>query len=203
MNNDGKVNPGKGTVEDHGDLTIIGNATPRFCYGINLAIGYRGFEVSALLQGVGKRDFPMAGSTYLFGGRNYFTHHLDHFSSARPDGWLPRLTDGTGSGDADWKVNTGYNTSRYLLNAAYMRMKNLMVSYTFGDGLIEKMRLKGLRIYASCDNVPMPSIRRPSILSTPGQEEAVPQRRDSHPLWFRTEMPRSILSQEPLFVESI
>lgn len=153
MNNDGKVNPGKGTVEDHGDLTIIGNATPRFCYGINLAIGYRGFEVSALLQGVGKRDFPMAGSTYLFGGRNYFTHHLDHYSSARPDGWLPRLTDGTGSGDADWKVNTGYNSSRYLLNAAYMRMKNLMVSYTFGDGLIEKMRLKGLRIYASCDNV--------------------------------------------------
>ncbi len=153
VNGDGAVNPGKGTLDDHGDLTVIGNATPRFSFGINLAVGYRGLEVSALLQGVGKRDFPMAGSTYLFGGRNYFKDHLDHFSEDNPSGWLPRLTDGTGAGDQDWKVNTGYNTSRYLLNAAYVRLKNLMVSYTFADGLLKKMRLKGLKIYFSCDNL--------------------------------------------------
>lgn len=153
VNGDGAVNPGKGTKDDHGDLVIIGNATPRFAYGISLAAGYGGFEVSALLQGVGKRDFPMAGSTYLFGGRNYFTGHLDHFSPERPDGWLPRLTDGTGAGDVDWKVNTGYNTSRYLLNAAYMRLKNLTVSYSFPGKLIGRARLKRLRLYVSCDNV--------------------------------------------------
>lgn len=153
VNGDGEVNPGKGTLDDHGDLTVIGNATPRFSFGINLALGYKGFEVSALLQGVGKRDFPMAGSTYLFGGRNYFKDHLDRFSEENPSGWLPRLTDGTGAGDQDWKVNTGYNTSRYLLNAAYVRLKNLMVSYTFGKGVLDKIRLKGLKIYVSCDNV--------------------------------------------------
>lgn len=152
-NGDGSVNPGSGTLSDRGDLKIIGNATPRYSFGINLSVGYKGFEVSALLQGVGKRDFPMAGSTYLFGGRNYFTDHLDHYSDDRPDGWLPRLTDGTGGGDKDWKVNTGYNTSRYLLNAAYMRMKNLMVSYTFGGRTLGKMRLQNLRVYVSCDNL--------------------------------------------------
>jgi len=150
---DGKVNPGRGTLDDHGDLKVIGNSTPRFSFGINIALGYKGFEISTLLQGVGKRDFPMAGSTYLFGGRNYFTDHLDHFTYENPSGWLPRLTDGTGSGDMDWKVNTGYNTTRYLLDAAYMRMKNLMVSYTFPAGLLEKARIKRLRIYFSCDNV--------------------------------------------------
>ena len=149
----GVVNPGMGTLEDHGDLRIIGNATPRYSFGINLAVGYKGFEVSALLQGVGKRDFPMAGSTYLFGGRNSFKAHLDHFSGDNPSGWLPRLTDGTGAGDADWKVNTGYNTSRYLLNAAYMRMKNLTVSYSFGRRVLDRMKFKGLRIYVSCDNL--------------------------------------------------
>ena len=50
-------------------------------------------------------------------------------------------------------MNTGYNTTRYLLDAAYMRMKNLMVSYTFPAGLLEKARIKRLRIYFSCDNV--------------------------------------------------
>lgn len=153
VNGDGAVNPGKGTIDEPGDLVVIGNATPRFSFGINLALGYKGFEISTLLQGVGKRDFPMAGSTYLFGGRNYFTHHLNHFAEDNPGGWLPRLTDGTGAGDADWKVNTGYNTTRYLLDASYMRMKNLIVSYTFGDRLLERIRISGLRIYISCDNV--------------------------------------------------
>ena len=153
LDGDGAVNPGQGTLDDHGDLTIIGSVTPRVSYGVNLALGYRGFEISTLLQGVGKRDFPMSGSTYLFGGRNYFKDHLDHFSSENPGGRLPRLTDGTGAGDLDWKVNAGYNSTRYLLNAAYLRMKNLMVSYSFGERLLKHVRLKRLRVYLSCDNI--------------------------------------------------
>lgn len=69
VNRDGKVDPGKGTLDDHGDLRIIGNTTPKYSFGINLKAGYKGFQVSTLFQGVGKRDFPLAGSTYLFGGR--------------------------------------------------------------------------------------------------------------------------------------
>ncbi len=37
-------------------------------------------------------------------------------------------------------VNTGYNTTRYLLNAAYMRMKNLTVGYTFNKKTVETYR---------------------------------------------------------------
>ena len=121
-NGDGKVDPGKGTLSDHGDLQIIGNTTPRYSFGLNFNLGYKGFEISGLFQGVMKRDFPMAGSTYLFGGKNYFKEHLDYFSTTNPDAYLPRLTDPK---QTDFSVNTGYNTTRYLLNAAYMRMKNL------------------------------------------------------------------------------
>lgn len=64
-NRDGKVDPGKGTLEDHGDLKVIGNATPKYSFGINLNLGYKGFSVSTLFQGVAKRDFALAGSTYL------------------------------------------------------------------------------------------------------------------------------------------
>ena len=118
-NGDGKVDPGKGTLADHGDLQIIGNTTPRYSFGINLNLGYKGFEVSTLLQGVAKRDFPMAGSTYLFGGRNYFEEHLNHFSPENPNGYLPRLTDAsTGGGDIDWKVNTGYKPSKFCCKYA-------------------------------------------------------------------------------------
>lgn len=149
-NRDGKINAGKGTLDDHGDLKIIGNATPRYSFGINLNVGYKGFSVSTLLQGVAKRDFPMAGSTYLFGGKNYFKEHLDYFSPDNPDAYLPRLTDPK---TKDYDANVGYNTSRYLLNAAYMRMKNLMVSYTFNKKVLQAMHLENLRVYFTCDNL--------------------------------------------------
>lgn len=149
-NGDNKVDPGKGTLDDHGDLKIIGSATPKYSFGINLNAGYKGFEVSALFQGVAKRQFPMAASTYLFGGNNYFKEHLDYFNAQHPDGYLPRLTD---MGTKDYDANTGYNTTRYLLNAAYLRMKNLMVSYSFRPQLLKNIGLSYLKVYFTCDNL--------------------------------------------------
>lgn len=149
-NRDGKINPGKGTLADHGDLRIIGNTTPQYSFGINLNLGYKGLSLSALLQGVGKRDFPLAGSTYLFGGKNYFKEHLDYFSPSNPDAYLPRLTDPK---TVDYAANAGYNTTRYLVNAAYMRLKNLTLSYTFDKKMLKKLRVENLRVYFTCDNL--------------------------------------------------
>ena len=150
VNRDGKVDPGKGTLDDHGDLRIIGNTTPKYSFGINLKAGYKGFQVSTLFQGVGKRDFPLAGSTYLFGGKNYFKEHLDYFSPQNPGAYLPRLADPKTD---DYRVNAGYNTTRYMVNAAYMRMKNLTVSYTFDKKMLKALRLENLRLYFTCDNL--------------------------------------------------
>lgn len=150
VNGDHKVDAGKGTLDDHGDLRVIGNATPKYSFGINLNVGYKGFEISTLLQGVGKRDFALPGSSYLFGGSNYFKQHLDYFSAENPDAYLPRLG---GMNSLDTPVNIGYNTTRYLLNTAYMRMKNLMVSYTFEKKLMRSIGISDLRVYFTCDNL--------------------------------------------------
>ena len=146
----GKVDPGKGTLADHGDLKKIGNATPKYSFGINLNAGYKGFEVSALFQGVAKRQFAMAGAQYLYGANCYFKEHLDYFSAQNPGGYLPRLVD---SSTKDYEANAGYNTTRYLLNAAYMRLKNLTVSYNFKPQLVKNIGLSGLKVYFTCDNL--------------------------------------------------
>lgn len=151
-NGDNRVDAGKGTLSDHGDLEVIGNTTPKYSFGINLNIGYKGFEISTLLQGVAKRDFPIAGSNYMFGGSSYsFKEHLDYFSAENPNGYLPRLTGW--KSDKDFEVNTGYNTTRYLLNAAYMRMKNLTVSYNFSPRVLKQMGIGRLKMYVTCDNL--------------------------------------------------
>ncbi len=149
-NNDGKIDPGSGTISDHGDLTVIGNTTPRYSYGINLNVGYKGFTISALIQGVAKRDFPLAGSTYLFGGKNYFESHLDYWTADNTDAYLPRLVE---YGSTDYYKNTSYNTTRYMVDGSYMRLKNLMVSYTFGDKALQAIGFGSLRLYVTSENL--------------------------------------------------
>lgn len=86
---------------------------------------------------------------HLYGGNCYFKEHLDYFNAWHPDGYLLRLTDNS----KDKEVNIGYNTTRYLLNAAYMRLKNLTVSYSFKPQLVEKIGLSNLKVYFTCDNL--------------------------------------------------
>lgn len=152
-NGDHRIDSGKGTLDDHGDLKIIGNATPKYSFGFNLNVGYKGFEISALFQGVAKRDFPITASPYMFGGGYYFKEHMDHWSPENPNGYLPRLLYSTSNVVKDIGVNQGYNTTRYLLNAAYMRMKNLQVSYSLPKRLITQIGLNSLRVYFTCDNL--------------------------------------------------
>lgn len=57
LNNDNKVDKGKNTIDDHGNLKIIGNTTSRYNYGITANLGYKGIFLNIFMQGVGKRDF--------------------------------------------------------------------------------------------------------------------------------------------------
>ncbi len=50
LNKDGKINPGNNTLDDHGDLSIIGNSTPRFSYGINLGLDWKNFDLSVFVR---------------------------------------------------------------------------------------------------------------------------------------------------------
>ena len=57
LNGDDVIDKGTQTLDNTGDLTIIGNTTPRYQYGINLGANWAGFGISVFLQGVGKKDW--------------------------------------------------------------------------------------------------------------------------------------------------
>lgn len=155
INGDGKISSGSNTIYDSGDLSIIGNTTPRYTYAINLSIDYKGFDLSAFIQGVGQRDFAM-NSTYLFGGTEsewksaYFVEHLDYFRTdsdplgANLDSYYPRPTLG--------KKNAQIQTA-YLLDASYMRLKNIQIGYTFKSEWLSKISLSNLRVFISAENL--------------------------------------------------
>ena len=65
-NNDKRISAGSKTLSDHGDLTVIGNSTPRYHFGIDLTANWKGFDIRAFFQGIMKRDY-WQGSPFFFG----------------------------------------------------------------------------------------------------------------------------------------
>lgn len=137
----------------HWQITVtwkwIGNATPKYSFGFNLNAGYKGFEVSALFQGVAKRQFPISGAAYFFGGNSYFKEHLDHFNAQNPKDiyhvWrmINRL----------WQPIQATIPPVTCWMQLICSLKNLTVSYSFKPRLVQHIGLSNLRVYVTCDNL--------------------------------------------------
>lgn len=158
LNGDGKIDSGSGTLNNPGDRKVIGNSVPRFQFSFDLSADYKGLDIRAFFQGVMKRDY-FQGSSYFWGiGGNDFWHsqgldqHVDYFRAeasndlpANPDAYYPRPVFDSGK---NFECQT-----RYLLNAAYIRLKNLQVGYTLPASMTSKIGVSKLRIYFSGENL--------------------------------------------------
>lgn len=152
QNGDGKVDQGKNTMDDHGDKVLLGNSTPRFEYGINLGAQYKGFDLRLFFQGVGKRDIFTGDVTFWgFESRsqsNLTIQHLDFWTPENTDAYYPKpYLEGDNIG------KNHQTQSKYLLNGAYCRLKNIQFGYTFPTTLIQLIGLTKVRVYISGENL--------------------------------------------------
>lgn len=153
LNGDGDIRNGNGTIEDPGDMKVIGNSTPRFLYGLRLGADWKGFDLAIFLQGVGKRDLWGSGSLSIPGfntgdGAIADTFASDYWTENNTGAFYARPYNMSNSNDA-------YNyhiQSKYLLNMAYLRVKNITVGYTLPSNLTRKAYLKNVRFYISLEN---------------------------------------------------
>lgn len=169
LNGDGVINTGANTVEDPGDRKVIGNSTSRYQFGANAGLNWKGIDLDIMLQGVGKRDYWLSShSLFPFGGagsdgvfhpvyynqtdywtaKSYDPESPDYMVAANPGAKLFRIYDQLS--------NSGSNTrtsDRYLQNAAYLRIKNITLGYTFPAKLVNKLYISQLRIYGSVENL--------------------------------------------------
>ena len=150
LNDDGKIDGGSNTLEDHGDKRIIGNNKPRYKFGLSLDAEWRGIDIAIFLQGVMKRDYWLGGP-YFWGAdggmwqSTVFKEHLDYWSPENTDAYYPRPTFGD---NKNHEVQTGY-----LQSAAYLRLKNIQVGYTLPKAWTSKIGMESLRVYVSGDNL--------------------------------------------------
>lgn len=157
LNGDGKIDNGSNTTGNHGDLSVIGNSTPRYSFGLDLSADYKGFDFRAFFQGVLKRDY-FQNSYYFWGAsgsgvwwstgltaqKDYFRDDPTSPLGLNLDSYYPRpLFNGKNQ-----QVQT-----KYMQNAAYIRLKNLQLGYTIPASITKKIRVEKFRIYISGENI--------------------------------------------------
>lgn len=170
LDNNKEITAGAGTLEDHGDLDRIGNIMPRFQYGINLDARWNGIGLSIFLQGIGHRDwYPSEGSSLFWGSyeRAYNfalkSQQKDYaildktttnwvVANADQNPYWPRRMYGPAMAGKGLGTMNSYN-DYFLQNAAYLRLKNLTLDYTFPARITQKLKIEKLRIYFSGENL--------------------------------------------------
>jgi len=147
LNGDGKVDFGTNTLDDPGDLKILGNSRSRYQFGIRLGAKYKSFDISVFMQGVAKRDLFTSGPMgYTIGGQyeSIYTHTLDYWTPENTDAFYPRLDD---------RPYNRRTQSRYLLDGSYLRFKNVRLGYTLSKNFAKKIGLKSVKIYVTGENL--------------------------------------------------
>lgn len=153
-----EINNGSNKLGDMGDMTIIGNTTPRYQYTLSGNINWKGLSLSMLFQGVGKRDWHPGRAVYFWGSGSYaqvtvFKEHLDYWSESNPDAYYPKPYIHSAGGVTPYNNKTMTTSDRYLQNAAYCRLKNLTLSYNIPEDFIKKVGLNKLQVYFSGENL--------------------------------------------------
>lgn len=149
LNGDGEVTRGENTVNNSGDLKIIGNETPRYNFGIRGTAEYKGFDFTLFFQGTMKRDIIPSKTFYL----SHYTSewsvpqkmNYDYWREDNRNAFFPRARM---NGSA---VNE--NQTRFMLNGAYIRCKQLALGYTIPKYITEKAKISKLRVYFNADNL--------------------------------------------------
>lgn len=144
----------KDGVIDEKDRTVLGNAFPRYTFGLTYDLTWKGFDFSMLIQGVGKRDMFLRGELVEPFHSNYsyviYQHQLDFWTPVNTDARWPRLS---APGSASNTNNFQKSSDIYIFNAAYLRLKNIQIGYTIPKEICTKIGIQKLRLSVNAQNL--------------------------------------------------
>ncbi|RAJ79169.1 TonB-linked SusC/RagA family outer membrane protein [Chitinophaga dinghuensis] len=152
VDGNGIITNGQNTLADHGDLSIIGNNRLSLQYGVNGGLGYKNWSFSFVIAGVGKRDLWISNNltfpyNYEFG--TIYQNELDYWTPTNTKAHFARIYAKAAGNSAVNKLVQ----SRYLSNAAYLRIKNLSLAYALPNDLLKRIHLSRLQVFFSGENL--------------------------------------------------
>jgi TonB-linked SusC/RagA family outer membrane protein len=149
LNGDGKINYGNGTTTNPGDEKLIGNQTPHYKFGLSLNASYQGFDFTTFLQGVLQhRFYPNDYVLYAFRDDEYSIpsqFSTNYWTPQNPNAFFPRVRFAGGGNE---QVQ-----DKYLLNAAYARVKQITIGYSLPKMISNKLKVQKVRVYVTGENL--------------------------------------------------
>ena len=147
------IDTGDNTADNPGDRKIIGNSSARFQYGVNGYANWNGFGLSFILQGIGKRDAWIGGDITFPMPSQYSTvykHQVGKiWTENNPNAFYGRIYENAGSSQgANQRIS-----DKFLYNAAYLRVKNITLSYTVPDKYLRAIYIRNLKAFISGENL--------------------------------------------------
>jgi TonB-linked SusC/RagA family outer membrane protein len=141
-------------VVDPSDYAMIGRGLPVHTGGFNNEFSYKNFDVNIFFQWSYGNDI-INGNRYIFEGNLFGRSNLNQFASFS-DRWTPDNQSSTlfraGFGGAGPTTPTGAN-SRVIEDGSFLRLKTVSFGYNLPAKLLQRMKLKALRVYASGQNL--------------------------------------------------
>jgi TonB-linked SusC/RagA family outer membrane protein len=142
---------GDGQISIDDQVPIGYSNIPEIVYGFGIQVDYKGFDLGLFFRGQGHVTYKLGGSYVPFregvGKRNLFKEALDRWTvdNPDPDAQYPRLYNGTNSNN--WQVST-----RNIYNGSFLRLADVEIGRSINKDILEKIHLKGLRIYFHVNN---------------------------------------------------
>lgn len=155
LDGDKVISIGENTADKPGDRRVIGNTLPRYNYNFRLGLEWKGIDISAFFQGIGRCNwYPNNEATTFWGpysrpyqgfiARDFLS---DVWTEDNPGAYFPRWRGYEALGATN---QLGPANDRYMQNLAYLRLKNLTIGYTIP---VLRNVFSQLRVYFSGENL--------------------------------------------------
>ena len=138
-----------GVIDDE-DRTAMGNPrSPELMFGIPFGFQYKNFDFSVLLQGATKSSILLNGAA-VFDFPQFEQDKIGRVKKMHLDRWTPE-TAATAKYPAlhygTHDNNKNGNSSLFLYDASYLRLKNVEIGYNVSSKLLRKFHVQQARIY--------------------------------------------------------
>ena len=138
-----------GVIDDE-DRTAMGNPrSPELMFGIPFGFQYKNFDFSVLLQGATKSSILLNGAA-VFDFPQFEQDKIGRVKKMHLDRWTPE-TAATAKYPAlhygTHDNNKNGNSSLFLYDASYLRLKNVEIGYNVSPKLLRKFHVQQARIY--------------------------------------------------------
>lgn len=143
----GQIDRGTTNKINEAQRVVVGDPNPDFIYGIGNTFSWKGLEMRVLFQGVYGSDGYNAMGRFQMDGFGWFDNQdirmLERWQQPGDQTDIPQLRFQQAS----------FNSSRFIEDASYLRLKNLTLSYQLPSQWIDKMGLRQMTIYFTGQNL--------------------------------------------------